>query len=527
MESSAAPAEGLPTGAAAGEKGLKSNAIGYASNLVIGVASTAPGYSLAATLGFVVAVGGIGFHAPLIMLLSFIPMLLIASAYNYLNRADPDAGTSFAWVTRAMGPRLGWMTGWAIVAADIVVMAALAYIAGTYTFLLFDWQSAADSLLAVSIAAGIWIAVMTAICTIGIQLSARTQVFLLGAEILTLAAFAGVALFKVYFGDHPGDPLNSVYIHADWFNPFTVHGGTSALVGGILLGVFIYWGWDSGVCVNEESENSSTGPGKAAVMSTVLLVLIYVTVTVAAQSYAGVDFLRENKNDVLSALGEHVFGSPLDKLLIIAVLTSAAASTQTTILPTARTTLSMARWRAAPKALGEIHPRFLTPHVSTILMGVVSLIWTLIIINVSQNVLSDSITGLGFQIAFYYGITGFACAIYYRRELSRSFKNFFMAGVVPFLGGAMLTYIFIKALIDNAPVDSAYSGGFLGVGAAVAIGVGLLLFGVVLLVIANFVYPKFFKRKLETVPPGFLERPAGEPATTPVAPEREPPTGSG
>ena len=262
-------------------------------------------------------------------------------------------------------------------------------------------------------------------------------------------------------------------------------------------------------------------------MSTILLVLIYVTVTVAAQSYAGVDFLRSNKNDVLSALGGHVFGSPLDKLLIIAVLTSASASTQTTILPTARTTLSMARWRAAPKALGEVHPRFLTPHVSTILMGVVSLIWTLIIINVSQNVLSDSITGLGFQIAFYYGLTGFACAIYYRRELSRSFKNFFMAGVVPFLGGAMLTYIFVKALIDNAPVDSAYSGGFLGVGAAVAIGVGLLLFGVVLLVIANFVYPKFFKRKLETVPPGFLERPAGEPAATPVAPEREPPTGSG
>ena len=149
-----------------------------------------------------------------------------------------------------MGPRLGWLTGWAIVAADVVVMAALAYIAGTYTFLLFDWQSAADSLLAVSIAAAIWIAVMTAICTIGIELSARTQVFLLGAEILTLAAFAGVALFKVYFGDQPGDPLNSVYIHADWFNPFTLHGGTSALV--------------EGSC----SACSSTGAGTAASAST-------------------------------------------------------------------------------------------------------------------------------------------------------------------------------------------------------------------------------------------------------------------
>src|SRR5204863_3936721 len=134
-----------------------------------------------------------------------------------------------------------------------------------------------------------------------------------------------------------------------------------------------------------------------------------------------------------------------------------------TILPTARTTLSMARWGAIPKAFGDIHPRFLTPSVSTLTMGAVSLVWTLIIINVSQNVLSDSITGLGFQIAFYYGLTGFACAIFFRKELFKSAKNFFMAGVVPFAGGLMLTGIFVKACIDNKDPRSAYSGGFLRV----------------------------------------------------------------
>ena len=135
----------------------------------------APAYSLAATLGFIVAIDGMGVHAPAVMIVSFIPMLLIASAYNYMNRADPDCGTSFTWVTRAMGPRSGWITGWAIVVADVVVMATLAYIAGKYTFLLFDWDSAAHSLLAVSIVAAIWIAVMTWICYVGIELSAATQ----------------------------------------------------------------------------------------------------------------------------------------------------------------------------------------------------------------------------------------------------------------------------------------------------------------------------------------------------------------
>jgi hypothetical protein len=45
----------VPQGSGHGEKGLKSDAIGYVSNIVVGVASTAPGYSLAATLGFIVA----------------------------------------------------------------------------------------------------------------------------------------------------------------------------------------------------------------------------------------------------------------------------------------------------------------------------------------------------------------------------------------------------------------------------------------------------------------------------------------
>jgi amino acid transporter len=499
VESAAVPQPVAGQGSAAGDKGLKAGAIGYLSNLVIGVASTAPGYSLAATLGFVVAVKGVGVHAPAVMLVSFVPMLLIAAAYNYLNKADPDCGTSFTWVTKAMGPRFGWLTGWAIVAADIVVMATLAYIAGTYTFLLFGWQDGADSLLAVSIAAVIWIVVMTWICYVGIELSARIQWGLLAMEIFTLALFAIVALVKTYTDAAlPG----SIDPSLEWLNPFGM--SVSALVGGVLLGVFIYWGWDSGVCVNEESEDSANGPGKAAIMSTILLVGIYLVVAYAAQAYAGTDFLRHNKDDVLSALGTDVFGSPLDKLLIIAVLTSASASTQTTILPTARTTLAMARFGAAPKALGDVHPRYLTPGTSTLLMGAVSLVWTLIIINISTNVLGDSITGLGFQIAFYYGLTGFACAIYYRREIFKSAKNFVMVGLAPFLGGLALTFIFVKAFIDNAPEDSAYSGGVFGLGAADVIGVGLLVVGGILMLIAHGKYPDFFKRKTEVADPRIL-----------------------
>jgi amino acid transporter len=181
------------------DKGLRAGTLGLLSSTVIGVASTAPGYSLAAVLGLVAAV--VGLQSPVIMLLAFVPMLFIAAAYYYMNRADPDCGTTFAWVTRAMGPWAGWMGGWAIIVADIIVMANLAQIAGKYSFLLINAEGLAENTFAVTTLGVLFIAAMTWICYVGIEASARTQYFLLGAEIVTLVLFAVVALVRVYFGD--------------------------------------------------------------------------------------------------------------------------------------------------------------------------------------------------------------------------------------------------------------------------------------------------------------------------------------
>jgi amino acid transporter len=484
-----------------GEKGLKTNAIGFLSNMVIGVASTAPAYSLAATLGFIVAVGGVGVHAPAVLIVSFIPMLLISFGYRYLNRADPDAGTTFAWVTRALGPQLGWLNGWAIFVADVIVMASLSVIAASYTYLLFGWNSAANSNTAIIIGAAVWIALMTWICYRGIELSAPVQLFLLSAEIIILGVFAVVALVKAY----TSSPAGGLHVSGSWFNPFDM--SRTALVDGVLLGLFIYWGWDSGVSVNEESEDPAEGPGRATVLSTIVLLLIYVVVSTAAQAYAGTGYLANNSNDVLSVLGGRVFGSGWDKLLIIAVLTSAAASTQTTILPTARTTLSMAHWGAIPSVFGRIHPRFRTPSVSTLGMGALSIVWTTVLLafNPAQNVLGDSITALGFSIAFYYGFTGLACFVYYRHELLRRWRNFLLAGIVPLLGCIVMFAIFGKAFHDYSQPGAGFSSPLFGIQVPIVIGIGSLLLGLPLLVLAWTRHRAFFARRPETARPGILE----------------------
>jgi len=168
-------------------KGLKAGALGLVGSIVMGIASTAPAYSLAASLGYVVIVanghGIVGVKAPLIMVVAFIPMYFIAVAYSELNKAEPDCGTTFTWAARAFGTRTGWMGGWGIIIADIIVMANLAQIAGSYSYSLFGFDDLAASTFWSTVAGIIWIAIMTAICVIGIELSARTQVGLLGAEL--------------------------------------------------------------------------------------------------------------------------------------------------------------------------------------------------------------------------------------------------------------------------------------------------------------------------------------------------------
>src|SRR3954468_18156391 len=373
--SSASPRPGqvVRTDGTAIDKGLKGGAIGLVSSIVIGVSSTAPAYALAATLGFVVI--AVGVKAAGIMLLAFIPMWLIAVAYSELNKREPDCGTTFTWAARAFGPRTGWMGGWGIIAADVIVMANLAQIAGNYGFLLFGLDGLAESTFWTTVAGVLWIAVMTWICYIGLEVSKRLQYVLLSVEIVTLVSFAAFALIKVARGTAPAGSLHPSW---SWLWPSGI--GFSDALTALLLAIFIYWGWDTSVSINEESDNPEKTPGRAAILSTVLLLAIYVVVSVATVAFAGVGTTgiglgnEANADDVFNALGASVFGGgavgqAFEVLLLVSVLTSASASTQTTILPTARTSLARGAYRAIPARFARIHPRFRSPSVSTLWMG--------------------------------------------------------------------------------------------------------------------------------------------------------------
>jgi amino acid transporter len=496
-----------------GGKGLKGGALGLVSGVVVGVASTAPAYSLAASLGFIVVGGTLaaGVKAPGIVLLAFIPMYLIAVAYQELNKAEPDCGTTFTWAARAFGPVTGWMGGWGIIIADVIVMSNLAQIAGAYSFTFvggFGLPAVADlasNNVAVTIAGLVWIALMTWICYRGIEISARLQYFLLGFEVVILILFAVFALVKVYTGN--AEPY-SLIPQWSWFNPFTLDFGQT-IAPALLTAIFIYWGWDTAVSINEETKNPEKTPGRAAIISTLLLLGTYAIVTVATVAFAGVGTKGiglanpANSSDVFSAIGPTLFGSgPIGAILMtllgFSILTSASASTQTTILPTARTTLSMAVYKAIPAKFARIHPRFLTPTWSTIGMGLVSAAFYLVFTAISVTLLSALIGSIGLMIAFYYGLTGFACVWYYRRTLFTSFRHAIMRGLFPLVGGLMLLAVFIYGLIQFAAPDwltdeNGKNVTIFGIGAEAVVGIGGILIGVVLMIVWRIIRPDYFQ----------------------------------
>ncbi|MUM19525.1 APC family permease [Mycobacterium sp. CBMA271] len=495
-------------------KGLKGGAMGLLSSVVVGLASTAPAYSLAATLGLIVASGGAllaGVKAPAIVLISFIPIYLIAVAYQELNKAEPDCGTTFTWASRTFGPIVGWLGGWGIIAADVIVMANLAQIAGAYSFTFvgdLGWTAAAslaDSTLWSTGAGVLWIVIMTYICYRGIEVSVRLQYALLLVEMVVLVAVSIIALIKVY--THNAEAY-SLLPSLSWFWPGGMDFGT-VIAPAVLTTIFIYWGWDTAVACNEESDDPGRTPGRAAVLSTFLLLATYALVSVAAVAFAGVGTEgiglgnQENAADVFKAIGPELFGDSFlghvgMLLLSASILTSASACTQTTILPTARTTLSMGVYKALPDSFASIHRTYLTPTTSTVAMGAVSIACYVLFTIISTNLLTALIGSVGLMIAFYYGLTGFACVWFYRRTLTQSARNFMMRGAIPLLGGIALTVIFAYGLIQYAKPDwliddAGNNVTVFGVGAVAVVGIGALVLGVVLMLLWRVAAPPFFQ----------------------------------
>lgn len=464
-------------------KGLRAGILDLGDSVMLGLASTAPVYSLAATLGLIVAVNGN--YTPLILLLGFLPVLFIAFAFRELNGALPDCGTTFIWARRSFGPWAGWLGGWGVALAGVVVLANLAQVAGQYLWLLAGDGSLASNKWLVTATGVLFIAFMTYVNHRGIRLGEHVQRALTYVQYISLGIFVLAVIVRIAGGPAEGQPFDP-----EWFNPIGAFADPGAVIHGVLLALFIYWGWDTCLALNEETENPTTTPGRGAVISAIVLVAIYVSVALVVMMYAtvgseGIGLGNEaNSSDVFLAMKDVVLG-PWGWLIVLAVLASVLSSTQATILPTARGTLSMGVHGALPARFGQVHERYQTPGFSTIIMGGAAITYYVAMSILSENLLADSINSISLFIAFYYALTGFACAWYFRGTFRESARALWLRGILPFVGGLLLTAAFFVSAVQMW--DPAYGDTqIFGIGGAFVSGVFLLALGLVLAGVCRF-----------------------------------------
>lgn len=480
-------------------KGLAEGKIGTFSGAVLGISCVAPGYTLTASIGLIVA--AVGLKMPAIFIAGFIPMFLTAYAYRELNSRAPDCGASFTWSTKAFGPYVGWMCGWGMVIASIIVLSNLAAIAVEFLYLFIarlvnnpgiadladnDWINIGTTLA--------FLALATLIASRGITTSERVQYVLVGFQMVVLLAFAITAIVHVGSGDAPA----GLRFDLDWFDPFT--GLTlGAFVIGVTGSIFAFWGWDTCLTLGEESKDPTKTPGRAGLLCVITILLTYLLVAVAVMMYAGIGDTglglgnADNADNVFGALATPVLGTWGGLLLFLAVFASSVASLQTTFLPAARAMLAMGAYGAFPKKFSEVSPRFLVPAYATVVAGVVTGVFYTVVSLLSESTLLDTIAALGIMICWYYGITAFACVWYFRHELFDNAHNFVFKLLFPLVGALMLTAVFVISVKESMDPENGSGASIGGIGLVFYMGFGILLLGAALMLVMRVRSPDFFE----------------------------------
>ena len=447
---------------------LEPDAIGVAQDTVIGMASSAPAATVGLSLAALVIATGYG-SGP-ILLLTAIPMLIIANAYRRLNLWNANCGATFEWVGRAINPYLGYLTGWLMVAAYIIGTVAEVLLLGPSVLAVFGSTSTnTGAYIAIGCAVGL---VMLFIAIVGIRITARTQVGMAAVEYLILIGLAVAGLVYV-LGHHPG----TVHFTGAWLNPNGIAGKGGSAVAGFLVAVFVYGGWDGTLYVNEEVKHRRVNPGRAAIIAVLLLAVIYTLSQVGLQGVLSPHELNvaSNSGTTLIAAAQKIGGGFWAKAMALSIALSVIATTGTGIVLGARLVYGMASYRALPGFLSNVSRRFATPVYASVVVGALIIVFSTIyyLATTLQNAFFDVIDVTGFLFSIFYIMTALAAMVYYRRRIFRSFSDAVTIGLLPLGAAGFLGWILVKSI--------------LGAGAALNWSlIAIVALGVVMMVIARF-----------------------------------------
>jgi amino acid transporter len=471
------PVTAIPGTTEAPPARLEPDAIGAAQDTVIGLASSAPAATAGVTLASLALVAAYG-GGP-ILILCGVPMLILANCYRRLNLWNANCGAAFEWVGRAINPYLGYMTGWFMITAYIFAGVTGVEVLGPSVLAIFNNSGGKWADIGIAVAVTL---VMLTIAVVGIRITARTQVSMGVIEYTILVGFAIAGLVLV-LGHHPG----TFPITKGWFS-LTGIGGKGSLAPALVLAVFVYSGWDGTVYVNEEVRHRRTNPGRAAVVATLILIVMYTLTQVGLQGTVSPSKLQANSASALVYTAQAIGGSGWAKVMAFALALSVIALTSVTIVLVARIIYGMASYRALPEFLGNVSRRYSTPVAASVLVAALVIGITIVYLLATsiQGAFNDVVVLSGVLYALFYVLTALATIVYYRRRVFSNAWDAVLVGILPFAAAGFLVWI-LEQYLASAPKAQQWSL------------VGVVGVGVVLMLIARFVLRShFFQIRRET-----------------------------
>ena len=446
---------------------LEPDAISVTQDVIIGMASSAPAASIGLTLAALAAATAYG--SGTVILLTALPMLVIANAYRRLNLWNANCGASFEWVGRAINPYLGFLTGWLMIAAYVIATVSGVEVLGPSVLAVFGASPASTwADIAIGTAVGV---VMLVIAVAGIKITARTQVGMAFIEYTLLIGFGIAGLIAVLTRHHGTVPFSR-----GWLSISGV-GGAGSAASGFLVAVFMFTGWDGTLYVNEEVTNRYRDPGRAAITAVIVLGVIYTLCTAGLQGSVPASALQDHSASALVYTAQAIGGSGWARAMAFALALSVIATTGTGIVLSARIVYGMASRRVLPAFLGNVPARFATPAAASVLAGflIIALTWVYLLATSVQDAFTDVVDVTGLLFAIFYALTALATIAYYRRRIFSSLGDAVVLGVLPLGAVGFLAWVLVKTL-STAPAAQVWSLiGVIGAGVAMMVAARIFL----------------------------------------------------
>lgn len=415
---------------------LHEDALSVGESIVMGVAGTAPAFSIAATTATLMA--AVGTLAPATLLYCGLIMFGVTFAYINLNRLIPNAGASYAWVGTVFHPVLGFFAGWALLVASAVFMVSGTIPAATATLGLIRPDLAADTAWVTFVAAG-WLVAVSAVIVKGIKPTSYTQVLMTTVEIGILLLIIVAAVIR--YGTAPAHPLTLTWFSTAAFTP-------QLFATGALTALFFFWGWDVTVNLNEETRNAAHAPGRGALWAMVIVLLLFMSFAAVTLLVLNDQEIERSSTNVVLAIAEKLFPRPWSYIAVIAVMLSTIGTLETSILQFTRTMYAKGRDGVLHRRYAMLHETWRTPWVATLVItgfGLLLLFLSSYFPSVNQ-IIKASVNAIGFQVAFYYGLAGFACAWHFRRAALRSAYDLLFLVLWPAASAAFLFFIALYSI---------------------------------------------------------------------------------